>query len=144
MPSVPYDNCVGLPTDGSFPALRTILDPDPAAAAEHLVNTERNVSFYTRYIPHHTISRLSPHWAVPSCCPQIGLDTGEFLLRGNNSRAEEVGSRLMCYTATSHCGTLGACTVECLRLGPAPTLCLVCILPFLGHFYLGKPSNTQI
>ena len=48
-------------TDGSFAALRTILDPDPAAAAEHLVNTERNVSFYTRYIPHHTISRLSPH-----------------------------------------------------------------------------------
>ena len=54
-------------TDGSFAALRTILDPDPAAAAEHLVNTERNVSFYTRYIPHHTISRLSPHRAVELC-----------------------------------------------------------------------------
>ena len=54
-------------TDGLFAALRTILDPDPAAAAEHLVNTERNVSFYTRYIPHHTISRLSPHWAVELC-----------------------------------------------------------------------------
>ena len=76
--------------------------------------------------------------AVPSCCPQIRLDTGEFLLRGNNSRAEEVGSRLMCYTATSHCGTLGACTVECLRLGPAPTLCLVCILPFLSIFTWGS------
>ena len=91
----------------------------------------------------HIIQYLvSPHTeqcrAVPSCCLQIRLDTGEFLLRGNNSRAEEVGSRLMCYTATSHCGTLGACTVECLRLGPAPTLCLVCILPFLSIFTWGS------
>ena len=70
----------------------------------------------------HIIQYLvSPHTeqcrAVPSCCLQIRLDTGEFLLRGNNSRAVEVGSRLMCYTATSHCGTLGAGPEECLGLG---------------------------
>ena len=128
-------------TDGSFAALRTILDPDPAAAAEHLVNTERNVSFYTRYIPHHTISRLSPPWAVPSCCLQIRLDTGEFLLRGNNSRAEEVGSRLMCYTATSHCGTSGAGPEECLGLGPATSTTFAYILPLPLAFLPRKASK---
>ena len=79
--------------------------------------------------------------AVPSCCPQIRLDTGEFLLRGNNSRAEEVGSRLMCYT-DQPLWDIGSLSRGMSGIGTG-TNTLVCILIFLGNFYLGKPSKTH-
>ena len=74
--------------------------------------------------------------AVPSCCPQIRLDTGEFLLRGNNSRAEEVGSRLMCYT-DQPLWDIGSLSRGMSGIGTG-TNTLVCILIFLGAFLPGE------
>ena len=132
-------------TDGSFAALRTILDPDPAAAAEHLVNTERNVSFYTRYIPHHTISRLSPHWA--------SVELGRAAAPKLDSTLES-----FCWEATI-AGLKKWDHGSCVTRPPAivghwepaqrnvwdwdqqhPPLWFI-FCPFLWHFYLGKPPN---
>ena len=131
-------------TDGSFAALRTILDPDPAAAAEHLVNTERNVSFYTRYIPHHIISRLSPHWAVELCraaAPKLDWTLESFCWEATIAALKkwDHGS---CVTRppaiVGHWEPAQRNVWDWDQQHP-PLWFIFC--PFLWHFYVGKPPN---